>query len=276
MSSTRPVDTNSLDLVSVGAVCSDSSCQRLDFLAALCPFCKRLFCAEHLSHLRHACPEAQVDRHCALAPAVSVASASCATCSSPIDMRISGCKCEKCGLLTCLRHRTFEAHRCAVWLEEKRRAALKETTGAELSRPHTATCRRAVRMMNTRKTSVGKPNLETSERLDVVAQNTPLRDGAPLERYYMHFPKAWCVSRVVDALAAHFDLPNPHSSVKPWALVNVSREGQLLTQLAQSLEDAGVQNGDVLTLVRVEVPSAVSAAAPTRDVRSLLSCGSTA
>ena len=170
-------------------------------------------------------------------------------------MRISGRKCEKCGLLTCLRHRTFEAHCCAVWLEEKRRVALKETTGAELSRPHTATCRRAVRMMNTRKTSVGKPNLEASERLDVVAQNTPLRDGAPLKRYYMHFPKAWSVSRVVDALAVHFDLPNPHSSVKPWALVNVSRVGQLLTQLAQSLEDAGVQNGDVLTLVNEKVCS---------------------
>ncbi|XP_043250739.1 AN1-type zinc finger protein 2A isoform X2 [Colletes gigas] len=47
-----------MEFPNLGEHCSESSCNRLDFLPMKCDACASIFCTEHVSYINHSCPSA--------------------------------------------------------------------------------------------------------------------------------------------------------------------------------------------------------------------------
>lgn len=47
-----------MEFPNLGEHCSESSCNRLDFLPLRCDACEALFCTDHISYQEHSCPSA--------------------------------------------------------------------------------------------------------------------------------------------------------------------------------------------------------------------------
>ncbi|XP_012285474.1 AN1-type zinc finger protein 2A [Orussus abietinus] len=47
-----------MEFPDLGAHCSESTCNRLDFLSLKCDACEGIFCTDHISYINHSCPSA--------------------------------------------------------------------------------------------------------------------------------------------------------------------------------------------------------------------------
>lgn len=141
-------NSETVDLMSIGAHCSVESCRQKDFLPFTCAACRGTFCLEHRTHSAHQCPagpsvategQAIVCPVCAHAIKLRPgqdgneafeAHARSGTCDPSNYARVhrkqrcpvSGCRekmttlnryrCKKCGLEVCMSHRLPGDHGC--------------------------------------------------------------------------------------------------------------------------------------------------------------------
>ncbi|XP_020282565.1 AN1-type zinc finger protein 2A [Pseudomyrmex gracilis] len=154
-----------MEFPNLGEHCSESSCNRLDFLPLKCDACPGIFCTDHISYTNHSCPSAYKK---------DVQVPVCPLCNIPISVKrgdppdlavglhidndckesckkifsnkcsSKGCKvkemvpvkCNECGANFCLKHRHPTDHGC-IGAEEalrlRRLEALKQNAQATIS-----------------------------------------------------------------------------------------------------------------------------------------------
>jgi len=154
-----------MEFPNLGEHCSESACNRLDFLPLKCDACKGIFCTDHISYTSHNCPSAYKK---------NIQVPVCPLCNVPISIKrgdppdlvvglhidndckesrrkifsnkcsSKGCKvkemvpvkCSECGANFCLKHRHPTDHAC-IGAEEalrlRRLEALKKTAQTTIS-----------------------------------------------------------------------------------------------------------------------------------------------
>ncbi|CAN8006998.1 unnamed protein product, partial [Ixodes hexagonus] len=134
-----------MEFPELGQHCSETSCNKLDFLPMKCDACKKIFCMSHFQYVQHNCsvgvardiqvpvcplcnrpvpsrrgdpPDvavgSHIDRECRSDPALAKRKAFTNRCS------MKGCKqkelvpvlCRQCNLNHCLKHRHADDHSC--------------------------------------------------------------------------------------------------------------------------------------------------------------------
>lgn len=150
-----------MEFPDLGEHCSETSCNRLDFLPLKCDACKEIFCTDHISYIAHSCPSSyKKDVQVPVCPLCNALVPS--KRNDPPDLAVShhidndckadansrkkifvnkcsskGCKnkevipvtCSECGLNFCLKHRHPPDHDCggkASAIRQKRLNALSK------------------------------------------------------------------------------------------------------------------------------------------------------
>lgn len=108
----------------VGAICSEASCRRQDFLPTSCFACKRLFCQEHYRPELHSCDALRESPPLEDSPSPKRRQPCAAPgCKEQISAH-NALQCQRCGQMVCVHHRFEDQHPC-VDLEAAVKEALK-------------------------------------------------------------------------------------------------------------------------------------------------------
>lgn len=164
-------NSETVDLMSIGAHCSVPSCRQQDFLPFRCAACGGTYCLEHRNHNAHQCPARPGD-------AVEGQAIVCPLCAHAIKLSagqnandafeahtrggacdpsnyarvhwkkrcpVSGCRekmttlnqyqCKKCGLEVCMSHRLPVDHGCDARIEAARKTVRSRWSGLKPSGP---------------------------------------------------------------------------------------------------------------------------------------------
>ncbi|OBZ75474.1 AN1-type zinc finger protein 1 [Grifola frondosa] len=267
-----------MDMPSIGAHCSVSSCNVNDFLPIRCK-CEHLFCKDHILPESHSCPVDPSARDSVI-PFPRLHRCAAVNCSKPsLDSYVSDSAdvvgrtpavCVRCQLSFCAVHRDAKAHSCAA-IDPSATSSTNETARAMLAKyfppvsGSTKTPRSSKPSVNPKKAAQlcqvelmkmrhhaqpGDPKDKGSsvlleQRIHLMIRRAD--DNLPERSFW--FRKTIGTGRVIDLLASHFALSISDSS--PLYLAkNMPNEGGPEHLRTDLLLSAQVEDGSHLLLTR--------------------------